>query len=148
MTARRDRVARLTELAAENEQRARGRLQEAAHRVSAVDRRRTAALEGAARLAEPDIPLALRGHLSGAGARHLLALADEKGGLVVEVDARRCELEEAMTKVRSLERLVERIDRAADLRRRRREAADLQDLVAIRAARAALTPTTETARHR
>lgn len=137
MTARRDRVIRLTEMAAENERRAVGRLQEAARRVSAVDRRRTAALEGAARLAGPDVPLGLRGHLSGAGARHLLALADEKGELVVEVDTRRSELDEAMTKLRSLERLVERIERAERDRHRRREAAELQDLVAIRAAKGA-----------
>jgi len=136
MSGRRARVARLAELAAESEERAVARLQQAAHRVAAVDRRRTSALQGASRLAGPDVSLALRAHLAGAGARHLLALADEKGELVVEVDSRRTELDEARTRVRSLVRLVERIDRADDLRRRRAQAAELQDLVAIRAVRA------------
>ena len=100
-----------------------------------VDRRRESSLLRAARLAGEDVPIGLRSHLAGAGARHLVALADEKSELIDEAGVRRAELDEADSKVRSLERLIERLDEADALRRRRAAAADLEDLVAVRAAR-------------
>lgn len=131
---RRDRIVRLRELATEQEERARAQFVQADHQVSQADRRRTEALLGAAELADHDLPLGLRGHLTGVGARHLVELADRRAELAGEADRRRAELAEAVTRVRSYERLVTRLDRAADERRRQREAADLQDLVAVRAA--------------
>lgn len=133
--ARRARVVRLGELAAEREEQARAELHRADERVAGVDRRRAEALRGAADLATAEVPLALRGHLASSGARHLVQLADERADLADEVERRREALAEAVGRVRSLERLVDRLDRAAREERARREAADLQDLVAIRAAR-------------
>ena len=132
--ARRARVARLGELAAEQEEQARAEMLRADHRVAEVDRRRADALQGAADLADHHVSLALRGHLAGAGARHLVQLAGERADRSVDADRARGELAEAVTRVRSLERLVDRIDRAESARLRQRELADLQDLVAIRAA--------------
>lgn len=133
--SRRDRVARLGELAADQEEQARSRFQQASDLVDQTNRRREQALEGAAELARQEIPLALRGHLTGVGARHLGHLADEKTELVDEADKRRAELAEAATRTRSLERLVGRLDRERAERRARQEMAELQDLVAIRAVR-------------
>lgn len=137
MSARRDRMARVTKAAAETEELARARLAEARRQVDGVDRERESALDSAARLAEEDVPLRLRSHLTGAGARLLGTLADRKTGLVEEAESRRAELQEAATRVKSLERLVDRLDAEVLDRRHRSELADLQDLVAIRAARAA-----------
>lgn len=132
--ARRARVVRLGELASEREEQARAEFHRADHRVTEADRRRTDALEGAADLARHDVPLALRGHLAGAGARHLIQLAGERADLSADADRAREQLAEAVSRVRSLERLVDRLDRAVADRDRRREQAELQDLVAIRAA--------------
>lgn len=136
MTTRRDRIVRVAEVAAETEEQARVRWSEANQKVSAVDRKRETALDRAGRLASEQVPLALRTHLTGAGARHLVALSDEKSQLLTEAEALRFELQEAATRLKSLERLVDRLDTAEADRRDRREAADIQDLVAIRAARA------------
>ncbi len=131
---RRARVVRLGQLAAEAEEQARAELHRADLRVSEADQRRADALRGAADLAERQLPIGLRAHLAGAGARHLAGLAGERVDLAAEADLARHRLAEAVVRVRSLDRLVERLDRAAADRRRQREAADLQDLVAIRAA--------------
>lgn len=135
--ARRERVARLGELAEERAEQARAQLHRADHEVAAADRRRSDALEGAAELARTPLALPLRGHLTVSGARHLVQLADERAELADHAEQARALLAEAVTRVRSLERVVERLDRAAGLKRRRQEAANLQDLVAIRAAREA-----------
>lgn len=133
--SRRDRVARLGELAADQEEQARSRFRQASELVDQTNRRREQALEGAAELARQEIPLALRGHLTGVGARHLVDLADEKAELVDDADQRRAELAEAATRTRSLERLVGRLDRERAERQARQDRAELQDLVAIRAVR-------------
>lgn len=124
----------MAKVAAETEEKARARLAEASLRVQHVDHERETALDRAAQLANLDLSLALRSHLTGAGARHLMALTDQKTELAIEVEARRADLQEAVTKVRSLERLVERLDRDAKERASRAEVAELQDLVAIRTA--------------
>lgn len=134
MTVRRDRVARVAKIAGETEARAKAVWVEADQRVRLLDRRRDSALARADRLSDDTLSIGLRSHLVGAGARHLVALAGEKVGLVDEAQRRRTEFEEAVVKVRSLDRLVERLDEAERDRRQRREAADLQDIVAIRAA--------------
>lgn len=133
--SRRDRMARIAKIASDTEQLARARWASATREVDLVDRRREQALERAGQLADQSLPLALRGHLAGAGARHLVALAEQKGELVVQAEERQAELQEAVTKMKSLERVVERLDRAAQQERDEQEAAELQDLVAIRAAR-------------
>ena len=133
--ARRGRLARLGELAAEQEDRARARFHEVDRQVADVDRRRADALQGAAGLAGERLSLAMRGHLAGVGARHLVALAGQRADLSGELDLRRADLVDAVGRVRSFERLVSRLDRSIAERQRRRELADLQDLVAIRAAR-------------
>lgn len=135
MSARRDRVARVAKIAAETEEQARARWAQATFQVQQLDHQRETALDRAAELANHDLPLGLRSHLTGAGARHLLSLADRKTELVVEAESRRSELQEAVTKVRSLDRLIERLDRKAREERERKEAAELADLVAVRAAR-------------
>ncbi len=133
--ARRDRVARLGELATEQQEQARAELNQADERVAQADRRRADALQGAADLAGEQLSLGLRAHLTVSGARHLVDLAGERADLAIEADRARSELFEAATRVRSLERLVERLDASAKERDRLRHAAELQDLVAIRAAR-------------
>ncbi len=135
MTSKRDRLSRVAKIASETEERARARWVVANQEVNTIDRQREGALERAGALANEDIPIGLRTHLTGAGARHLMSLADQKVELVQEADARQAELQEAVTKVKSLERVVERLDRAENQRRDQRTAADLQDLVAIRAVR-------------
>lgn len=122
-------------MAAETEEQARARFEEANSRVQQLDNERETALDRAADLANLDIPLAFRSHLTGAGARHLVSLADQKVELVGEAESKRADLQEAATKVRSLDRLIERLDRDARERRERLEASELQDLVAIRSAR-------------
>ncbi len=134
LRARRERVVRLGELAAEQEEQARAELHRADAEVAQADRRRADALQGAADLAAAELPLALRGHLAGVGARHLVELTGQRADLAVDADRARADLADAVTRTRSLERLVGRLDRVAADRRRRRQAADLQDLVAIRAA--------------
>lgn len=130
-------MARVARIASEAEERARASWAEANQRVMTVDRERETALDNAGRLAAQELPIGLRSHLTGAGARHLMALADQKVDLVTDVEERQAELQEAVTKVKSLERLVERIDDEEAERRKRFDAADLQDMVAIRAAREA-----------
>lgn len=134
LQARRERVARLGELAAEQEEQARAEFHRADGEVTAADRRRADALQGAADLADRDLPLALRGHLAGVGARHLVELAGRRADLAVDAEQARAGLAEAVRRTRSLERLVGRLDRVAAERDHRRQAADLQDLVVIRAA--------------
>ncbi len=133
--ARRERVVRLGELATERQERARAELHRADRRVAQAARGRAEALDGAAELAATPLPRALRGHLTVTGARHLVELAGERADLAAAADRARAELAEAVTRVRSLERLVDRLDREARAEQRQRLAADLQDLVAIRAAR-------------
>ncbi len=135
MIERRNRVARVAKIAGETEAKAKAVWVEADRRVKQLDRRRETALTRAGHLADQAVPIRLRSHLVGAGARHLVALADEKVELVDQARLRRAEFEAAVTKVRSLDRLVERLDEVEHDRRRRREAADLQDIVAIKAAR-------------
>lgn len=135
MSQRRERMARVAKIAGENEARARAKWFEADNQVRLLDRERETALNRAGRLSTHNLPIGLRSHLVGAGARHLVALAGRKVGLVDEAALYQGELEQAVIKVRSLDRMVERLDEAERLSRRRREAADLQDVVAIRAAR-------------
>ena len=135
MSGRRDRVARLARLAGETEARARAQWIEADHRVKQVDRRREHTLTRTGTLAGPGVPIGLRSHVVDAGARHLMALTEQKVGLADEAQQRRAEFDEALVTVRSLDRLVQRLDDAEQQRRRRREAADLQDAMAVRAAR-------------
>ncbi len=66
-----------------------------------------------------------------------MALAGEKAELAGEAEQRRAEFQEAAVKVRSLDRLVERLDKTEQERRTRVEQADLQDAMTIRAAREA-----------
>lgn len=136
MSGRRDRMARVAKAASESEERARAHWAEAKSDVDGVDRQREAALTGAAALATQDVPIRLRGHLTDTGARFLTSLADRKSELQIEAEQRRVVLQEAATAVKSLERLIDRLDAEADERQRRSEAADLADLVAVRAARA------------
>ncbi len=135
MTARRDRIARVAKVAAETEEQARASWAQATFRVQQLDNERETALDRAAELANLELPIAFRSHLTGAGARHLVSLADRKTELVVEAESRREVLQEAVTKVRSLDRLIDRLDQQAREARERREAAELADLVAVRAAR-------------
>ncbi len=135
MSGRRDRMVRVAKVASETEAKAKAVWVAADNRVKLIDRRRESALNRAGQLSGHEMPIGLRSHLVGAGARHLVALADEKVELVDEAQVRRAEFEEAVTKLRSLDRLIERLDEAEQQRRQQREAADLQDLVAIRAAR-------------
>lgn len=134
MSGRRERMARVAKVASEIETEARARWVEADSLVNAVDRERERALDQAAELATVDLPLAFRSHLTGAGARHLELLAGRKAELVDAAAQRQTELQAAVTKVRSLERLIERLDAEAKDRRDRAAAAELQDLVAVRAA--------------
>lgn len=136
MTAeRRARVGRLCRLAEGEQELARAQMQTAAGRVAALDDERASALSGAAKLAEQKVSLGMRGHLAAAGSRHLVELAARKQELSSELATKREALGEATSRLRSLERLLERIEKADDLRRRQREEAELADLVAVQAAR-------------
>ena len=122
-------------MAAEAEERARARWLEADHRVRAAGREKEAVLERAGRLADEDLPAGLRGHLAQAGARHLTTITDERIELDRHAASRRGELDAAMTRLRSLERIVSRLDEAAEQQRRRIEEVDWRDLVAARTVR-------------
>ena len=128
-------MARIAKVASEAEEQARARWAAATQEVNGIDREREGALQRAGQLANQEMSLKLRSHLTGAGARHLISLTDQKVELAEQVDERQVELQEAVTKVKSLERVVERLDDAARERRRQQEVADLQDLVSIRAVR-------------
>lgn len=133
--ARRDRVGRLCRLAEGEQEKARAEAQVAAGRVAALDEERATALSAAVSLAEQRISIGLRAHLAAAGSRHLAELADQKQELMIDLDTKREALGEATSRLRSMERLLERLDEAAKLRRRRQEEAELADLVMIEAAR-------------
>lgn len=137
MSQRRDRVERVARVAGETEAQAKAGWIEADRQVRQLDERRHNTLTKAEALAGDDVPLGLRGHLVGVGARHLVALADEKVELAAEAELRRAEFQEAAVKVRSLDRLVGRLDKTDEERRTRIEQADLQDAMTIRAAREA-----------
>ncbi|MGH1489484.1 MAG: hypothetical protein ACRBK7_08855 [Acidimicrobiales bacterium] len=137
MTRNRERMERVAKVAGETEAQARAMWVEADRQVLLLDQRRQDTLAKAELLGGDDVPLGLRGHLVGLGARHLLALAGEKKTLASEAELRRSEFEEAAVKVRSLDRLVERLDKSVKERRIRVEQADLQDAMTIRAAREA-----------
>jgi hypothetical protein len=134
MSARRDRLARAAELASEDEERAKARWAEASHLVRAVDREREVVLQRATALASQPMPTGLRTLLVSTGARHLLTMSDRKAELMVEHETARAELERAMVRTRSLERVVARQEAAERLRRQRAATGELQDLVAVRAA--------------
>lgn len=135
MSARRTRLSRMARIAAGAEERARAKWLDASLSVRVADREREAVLERAGRLADADLPAGLRGHLAQTGARHLIALTDER----VELDAAAAEVREqfdsALTRSRALERLVARLDAEEKRRRQRLMAVELADLVASRAVR-------------
>ncbi len=137
MSQRRDRMERVAKVAGETEAQAKAEWLEADRQVRLLDERRHNTLTQAEALGRDDVPLGLRGHLVGLGARHLVALAGEKAELAGEAEQRRAEFQEAAVKVRSLDRLVERLDKTEQERRTRVEQADLQDAMTIRAAREA-----------
>jgi hypothetical protein len=126
---------RAAELAAEQEQRARGHWLEVSHRLRLADQAREAVLERAARLAEHGLSPGLQGELARVGARHLVALSEQKAVLVEEAADARRRLEEAMVRSRSLERVVTRLEEAQQEERRRADEADWRDLVAVRSSR-------------
>jgi hypothetical protein len=64
-----------------------------------------------------------------------VALGERREVVQADADARMEELQSAVTRSRSMQRLLDRIDDAAREVRRRREAAELQDLVTARAVR-------------
>ena len=134
MSARSNRLARAAELASETEERAKARWAEINQMVGAVDQQRETVLDRATDLAKQTMPTRLRSLLVSTGARHLLTMSDRKSELVVDLEAARVELEQAMVRTRSLERVVARQEAAERTRRERIEAAELQDLVAVRAA--------------
>ncbi|MGI9598367.1 MAG: hypothetical protein ACR2QK_19540, partial [Acidimicrobiales bacterium] len=72
MTVRRDRVVRVAKVASEHEAMAKAVLVEADRKVQILDRRRESALTRAGELSDPTMPVGLRSHLVGAGARHLV----------------------------------------------------------------------------
>lgn len=134
---RRDRMERVAKVASETEAIAKAEWMEADRQVRLIDERRQNSLTRAETLGNDDVPLALRGHLVGLGARHLVALADQKAELADEAEIRRAEFQEAAVQVRSLDRLVGRLHRTERERQTRVEQADLQDAMTIRAAREA-----------
>lgn len=116
----------------EIEQQARARRIAATRELRRADEEREAVLDRAGSLASEDLPSGLRGHLASVGARHLVALGDQKAELLLEANAVIEEHDAARARLRSLERVVERLDEAEQLRRRRQEEAELRDLVAAR----------------
>ena len=137
MTTRTIRAEHARRRAAEAEQLARVEWAQAVGQVHEDDRQRVALLERSAELAGEDLIIGLRAHLVSAGARQLLALAEDKAEHMAEVDISRQRLDAAVVRLRSLERLVERLEAADELRRRQQAEAEWRDLVAARAARGA-----------
>lgn len=135
MSGRRPRMARVAEIAADQEQAARGRWLESLNDLRAVDRQRTESLEAAGRLGDEEVPVGLLNHLVCAGARHLSALGDQRVEITTRVAEREQELQESTRKTRSLDRLVERLDEAEAERRNSQAAAELLDATVVRAAR-------------
>lgn len=132
MNSRRDRLARAAHQAEAAEQQAQAKLARARLRLRATDDEREAMLDRAGLLAEQDLPSGLRGHLASVGANHLVALTNEKARLALEAGALQADVDEARVRVRSLERVVSRLDEAEAQQRRRLDQANLQDLVAAR----------------
>jgi hypothetical protein len=120
-------------MATEQEQAARGRLVDAQRRIRAVDEQRTESLEAAARLGEAGINPALQSMLVSSGARHLLALGDQRAELADEAEVRRQELTDAARRARSMDRLIDRIDETERDRRRRQAEAEMLDATVTRA---------------
>ena len=135
MSARRHRAEQAMRLAAEAEQTARAQWAEAERRVQADDLARETTLARSSELAKEELSPGLQAHLISSGARHLTALAEEKEAHTVEAGERRDELDEARVRLRSLERLVERLDATERLRRRQAAEAVQRDLIASRATR-------------
>ncbi len=123
-------------MAAEAEERSRVRWVEASQAVRAADHQRQGTLARASDLAKQTMPVKLRAFLVSTGARHLVTLSDDKVELLAEAEGARSELEAAMTRTRSLERVVARQEAAERLNQQRIDAADWHDLVAVRSARA------------
>ncbi len=135
MSGSRNRLGRVADLANEAEERTRTRWVEATQAVRAADSHRHDVLARASDLAEQTMSMRLRALLVSTGARHLLALSDDKVDLLAEAEAARADLEAAMIRTRSLERVVARHEAAERLDQQRIEAADWHDLVAARSAR-------------
>lgn len=135
MSARRTRLARVARIAADAEERARARWVDASLKVRVADREREAVLERAGRLADADLPAALRGHLAQTGARHLTALTDERSELDTVAAEVREQFDAALMRSRALERLIARLEVEEKQRRQRTMAAELADLVASQSVR-------------
>ncbi|MCP3989778.1 MAG: hypothetical protein GY724_11935 [Actinomycetia bacterium] len=135
MSGPRSRLTRVADLATEAEERTRTRWIEATQAVRAADHNRQGVLVRATELAEQTMPMKLRALLVSTGARHLHTLSDDKTDLLVEAEAARADLEAAMIRTRSLERVVARHEAAERTSQQRIDAADWHDLVAARSAR-------------
>ena len=84
-------------------------------------------------LAHPELTPGLRSMLVGAGIRHLQVLAAQQAELVRAAEADHARWMAARRRVRSLEKLVERLDVTETARRRLADNAEWQDLVTSRA---------------
>jgi thiol-disulfide isomerase/thioredoxin len=93
MSSRITRLARAADLAAENEEWAKSRWIEANQRVRAADHQRESVLTRASEMAKQTMPTRLRGLLVSTGARHLMALSEDKVELLTTAEAARAELE-------------------------------------------------------
>ncbi len=136
--ARRDRAARAVRAAQQVED---------GVKVAAFRSRRQAELAAEAIEAEaarsrellghPDVSPALRSMLVAAGLRHLEVLGAQQAELARVAEADHTRWLAARRRVRSLEKLVERLDAAEAARRKLADAAEWQDLVTSRASRSA-----------
>jgi len=133
--SRQKRMAAVTRLAVEAEERARAGWLMAAAQLQSADVEREAVLERASQLGEQDLPVGLRGLLVSTGANYLSLLSQQKTELTQAVVAAQTDLEAAVVRLRSLERVAERAERAEQAERQRVANADMSDLVSIRAGR-------------
>ena len=129
-----DRARRLARTAHQAEDVAAAELQQANRRLREADDDYRRALERSADLAATPLAPGLRGLLVTSGARAQATLAAERDELLSEAGERRRRWDEARTRTRSMEKLVERAVRQRTERRLAAELAELGDVIAARAA--------------
>lgn len=133
MTNRLDRARQVARAAQHAEDDARIELIEAADQLRRTAQAIEAAIEGAGRLADDEVPAGLRGHLVTVGARNLTVLSADEIEQRGDTERARDGWQQARRRRRSLEKLVERIETDLRQRQERSARAEWQDLVTSRA---------------
>jgi hypothetical protein len=139
MRSRYDRACRAADAARLLEDRARMHAFSSSLRLRSAIAAIDEAVKRTRQLAASEMPLALRGLLTTAGARNLSVLDAERHRLGQDAEASRHRWDQAHRRTRSFQKLTERIEVTRRQERRRAEAAELLDIVSSAAAARAQT---------